>query len=88
MVNLLHGSVWVTADVPGDHNQTARMEAGQKNHQVDLEPQLIVSRLEEVELGGKSRQSEVQHGVSHGCVFDDGYVFLNKKKGEEWNASG
>lgn len=76
--NLLHGIVGSTADVTWDDNQAGRLETGQQNNQIDLEPQLVVARLKGGEFGGESRQGQVQHGVPNSCVFDDGDVSLRK----------
>lgn len=78
-MNFLHGIVGFTTDVSGDNIHTARMEAGQQNNQIDLEPQLVVFWLKLVEFGSKSRQGQVKHGVSYGCVADDGDVSLENE---------
>lgn len=77
----LHCIVRVTGEVGGDHQQIWRTEAGQQDHQVDLEPQLIVTGLEDREFGSQSRQSQVQYCVPDVRVGDVGDVFLRAEGG-------
>ena len=74
-----HGLVGVTAEVCRDHPQPRGLETGQYHQQVLLEPQLVLTRLEEVKTGRQSRQRHVQDGVSHSCVFNELHVFLERR---------
>lgn len=73
-----HRIVRVTGKVGGDDHQNRRAEAGQQDHEIDLKPQLVVTRLEEGEIGSQSSQSQVQHCVSDVHICDVGYVFLGE----------
>ncbi len=77
----LHCIVRVTGEVGGDHQQNWRTDAGQQDHQVDLEPQLIVTGLEDRESGSQSRQSQVQYCVPDVRISDVGEVFLRTEGG-------
>ena len=77
--HLLHSSVGCTADVPGDHRQAARTDAGHHSSQVFLEPQLKVLRLKVDKFRSKGCQGQVQDGVSYAWISDDSDVSLEMK---------
>lgn len=75
----LHSCVGCTADVTGDHHQAARTEACHHSSQIDLEPQLKISRLKLFKFRSKGRQGQVQDDVSYTCISDEGDVSLEMK---------
>lgn len=74
--HLLHGFKGSTADVSGDHRQAARMNAGQHDGQIALEPPPVVFMTKGCKFASKRCQSQVQHGVPHSFVLHHGTVFL------------
>lgn len=55
------------------------MEAGYHGGQIDLEPQLKVFRLKVFKFRSKDCQGQVQDGVSHSWIADEGDVSLEMK---------
>ena len=75
-----HCLVGVAAEVSRDHRQPRGLETGQYSEQILLEPQLVLTRLEDFKTGSESRQRHVQDCVSHGCVFNEVRFCLVRKQ--------
>lgn len=77
--NILHSLVGFTGDVTGDHPQAARKDARHHRNQINLEPLLIVFWLKVVKLRSKGCQGQVQNGVSHIWILDEGDISLKRE---------